>query len=878
VFKVRHQEWQKELALKLPFRNVMEDKYFQTLKNEAETWVALGLHPHVVTCYYVRPLMGVPSIFMEYVSGGSLKELSEPVGNTVPRLHQGDELQRTLKFLDLIIQTAWGLEHAHSRGVLHLDIKPQNLLVEEDTGRLLVTDFGLARAAKDTIAPSDSASLWPGDLKSTPDPSSSPKTQTKAPSGFGTPQYMSPEASEKAPPSIGFDLWATTLTLLELFLGQRPWEFGATVGAALDQFTTLSRPFTPIPPQVMTFFRRALDVDPDKRHQKASEVSLALTSIYQQISGTEYPRPKPFTTVDSADNLNNRAVSLLDLGRPAEAEKLWRRALKQEPGHVFSFYNLALHRYHTKTMAPDVFQGQLDDLVHLSAGKRLVELPLMLSGGYLELGLIPEAEAALNAYQGPALSQEVRRLKETLERDRHNPHLIERSKPAIFRLSMISESSDNDAAARLLPQLLTKARQALETNNYTSALDKLKQARRLPLSKRTTELDALWRSLYGSLMRTELKDIFDESWLPSGLGGEVACFGGEVLVVGDDKNLRFLKNPQTSSPSITEIRLASPPTAMASSFDGSMVAVMTQDGHLWLFNPQTGAGAGQAMAHSKSGGAAAFRPDGRRLFTAGADGELKMWDTAYGYLDKGTPLLVKKLSEYPLKAMAFSPNGRILSVTDGLVEFRLPADKINGPMRTLPMANPGDGPRRIKSLVADPFNRFLLSAHETGLTFHPLFDTDWKADLGAVDSEVSACAISFDARLWALSLNDGRLLVGLGPDGHKNTFLPLRRLEIGNIHFLSFSQDNAFLFSVGKTGLGLHALDWELEVAQSRSWDKKSEMILTNFMARQADNQYSGKMLDSLAKEMADSGLIGLDPQKVSSRLRETVTKQSTEF
>ncbi|MDR2444219.1 MAG: protein kinase, partial [Deltaproteobacteria bacterium] len=691
VFKVRHQEWQKELALKLPYRNIMENKYFQTLKNEAETWVALGLHPHVVTCFYVRPLMGVPAIFMEYISGGSIKDLSEPSGGSMPWLHQGDDLQRTLRILDLMIQTTWGLEHAHSRGVLHLDIKPQNLLIEEDSGRLLVTDFGLARAAKDTVEPSDSASLWPGDIKATnelqPSPSSSSPAGSPARSssgsssalgassgsssgsssssssgssghahgGFGTPQYMSPEASDMGPPSVGFDLWATALTLFELFLGQRPWEYGPAVGPALDQYASMTDPVTPIPPKVMDFLRRALDADPNKRYQKTSEVSAVLIDLYREISGVDYPRPKPFTALDSADNLNNRAVSLLDLGRPDEAARLWRRALKEEPSHVLSFFNLALLRFHTKAMPPDVFQGKLDDLVRLASGKNVPELPLMLSGSYLELGLMNEAQAALNAYKGPALGHEVRRLREIMERARTNPVYIERSRPAIHRLSKIGEQGEDDAAEKLLPPLLTKAREALSQNHPLEALEALNEARRLPVSRRPAELDTLWRTLYGPLVRGDLRDILEERLLPGSLNGDVACYGGDVLVIGDEKHLKFLRNPQSSTPAISELRLANPPAAMAPNMDGTLVAVLTQDGHLWLFNPRTGAGAGQAVAHSGTGGAAAFRPDGRRLFTAGRDGELKMWDTSYGYLDKGTPLLVKKLSEHPLTAVTFSP-------------------------------------------------------------------------------------------------------------------------------------------------------------------------------------------------------------------------------
>jgi serine/threonine protein kinase len=881
VFKVRHQEWQRELALKLPHRSVMEPKYFQSLKTEAETWVGLGLHPHVVTCWYVRPLMGVPAIFMEFVSGGSVKDLSEPVGGAPPRLYLGDETQRTLRILDLAIQAGWGLEHAHSRGVLHLDIKPQNLLLEEDSGRLLVTDFGLARAAKETIAPSDSASLWPVDQKAggsgTPaPPAPSPPPPPPPGGGFGTPQYMSPEAMERAQPTAGFDLWAASLTLLELFLGRRPWEYGGTVGAALDQYVASVRPATPIPPQVLAFLRRALDADPSRRHQKASEFSGALMDIYREISGGGYPRPKPFTAQDSADNLNNRAVSILDLGRPDEAERLWRQALKEDPGHVPSFYNLALHRFHQRTMPPDVFQGRLDDLVRLAAGRPIPELPLMLAGAYLELGLPDDAEAALAAWGGPALSHEVRRLKEILDRGRRNPELVERVRPAIFRLSRIGDRPADEAAARRLPALVAEAGEAAAAGADEKALTLLKEARRLPAAGRFPALVRLWRSLCGRMDRADLREIAEEG--TAGPGGEVAASGGGVLAVGGDRSVRFVVRSGSEAPKSVELRLAARPAALAVAGSGAIAAAITLDGHLWLFNPATGAGAGQAVAHAPGPAAAAWRPDGRRLFTAGSDGELKMWDTSYGYLDKGTPLLVKKLGDRPLAALAAVPNGRLLSATDGLVEYRLQPDKMAGPVRSLPMAPPGDPARDIRVLAADPLNRFLVSAHRDGLTFHPLWDTDWRADLAAVDAPATALAMSPDAGLWAVALADGRLLVGLAPRERRPAFLPLRRLEGGPVHHLSFDRDGAGLVAVGRSAVTVYGLDWDLEPPKPKGWDKRAEAALRNFMARQADAPFSDSMLQAFVSDLGAAGLLGLDPRTAAARLKEAAAKQAEEY
>src|SRR5262245_40268279 len=71
VYLVRHRGWDVDLAVKSPRPDVFAAGGAEAFVREAETWVDLGLHPHVVSCYYVRTLGGVPRLFAEYVAGGS---------------------------------------------------------------------------------------------------------------------------------------------------------------------------------------------------------------------------------------------------------------------------------------------------------------------------------------------------------------------------------------------------------------------------------------------------------------------------------------------------------------------------------------------------------------------------------------------------------------------------------------------------------------------------------------------------------------------------------------------------------------------------------------------------------------------------------------
>lgn len=125
VYRVRHRVWEAELAVKSAHPQLLATpRGAEGFVREAETWVGLGFHPHLVSCYYVRTLGGVPHIFAEYVEGGTLRSWIERGGlRELPRL------------LDVAIQVAWGLAYAHERGLVHQDVKPDNVLMTPQVRR-----------------------------------------------------------------------------------------------------------------------------------------------------------------------------------------------------------------------------------------------------------------------------------------------------------------------------------------------------------------------------------------------------------------------------------------------------------------------------------------------------------------------------------------------------------------------------------------------------------------------------------------------------------------------------------------------------------------------------------------------------------------------
>ena len=124
VYRVRHRGWGLDLAVKAPLPAILEAAGGADLfENEAETWVNLGLHPHVVTCYYVRRAFGLPLVFAELADGGSLLDAIRR-----RRLTSAEAI------LDVAIQAAWGLHYAHEQGLVHRDVKPANVLARIGRG------------------------------------------------------------------------------------------------------------------------------------------------------------------------------------------------------------------------------------------------------------------------------------------------------------------------------------------------------------------------------------------------------------------------------------------------------------------------------------------------------------------------------------------------------------------------------------------------------------------------------------------------------------------------------------------------------------------------------------------------------------------------
>ncbi|AEV84518.1 putative WD repeat-containing protein [Actinoplanes sp. SE50] len=333
VYRVRHRQWNTDLAVKVPRPAVLNQPAFRgQFVAEAETWVGLGIHPHVCTCHYVSTEDGVPRVFAEYVDGGSLRDWIDD-----GRLYEGGPADVVARGLDVAIQVCWGLDHAHTNRLIHQDVKPGNVLLDAD-GTVKVTDFGLARAAA-SVPPAG-----PGPVDGT----------LMATTGGLTPAYASPEQIAGAKLTRRTDVFSFAALLLEMLTGDRTWTFGPMAAAALAEYVAAGR----MPARLGGLLTRCLQEDPQRRPRDMAAVAAELIDIYRTMLGRPYPRPVPRIAGLRADELTNRGLSLLDLGRTAEAEAAFAEALAADPQHLEATYNAGLLRWR---------QGQLSDTALLTS-------------------------------------------------------------------------------------------------------------------------------------------------------------------------------------------------------------------------------------------------------------------------------------------------------------------------------------------------------------------------------------------------------------------------------------------------------------------------------------------------------------------------------
>jgi len=239
----------RRVALKVLLSRFLDDPNFvERFRREAKAAAGLN-HANLVSIYDWGEVHGTYFIVMEYVEGETLKDLVRRQG----RLGGGEAVRITLQLLA-------ALEFAHRTGIVHRDVKPQNVMLDRD-GNVKVTDFGIARAADSGM--------------------------TEAGSILGTAQYLAPEQAKGQRVDERSDLYSVGIVLYEMLTGTVPFKGDTAVTVALKHVNEMaSEPAQLVPglPYALNqIVLKAIAKSPDDRYQTAAQFARDLRSA--QVGG-----------------------------------------------------------------------------------------------------------------------------------------------------------------------------------------------------------------------------------------------------------------------------------------------------------------------------------------------------------------------------------------------------------------------------------------------------------------------------------------------------------------------------------------------------------------------------------------------------------------
>jgi serine/threonine protein kinase len=285
VLKARERSLDRHVALKtLPHDSLRLSNFAERFEREAKI-VARLEHPNIVPIFGYGITEGIPWMAMRYISGGSVAGLIRN-GTLEPR-----------RVSRIVHDVAEALDYAHERAILHRDVKPQNMLLDE-SGRAYLTDFGIAR-------------IMAGHPR-----------LTGVGSVAGTPEYMAPEQATGTEPDLRLDVYALGTVAYQMLTGRTPFGGEAPMTVLRRQVSepVPLEPLAPYAEAIREAVLRCLAKDPGERWKRAGAFATAFAAAVSvpAVAAALSPEPPPVPTkAPAAREADEPTVMVTSASRPS---------------------------------------------------------------------------------------------------------------------------------------------------------------------------------------------------------------------------------------------------------------------------------------------------------------------------------------------------------------------------------------------------------------------------------------------------------------------------------------------------------------------------------------------------------------------------------
>ena len=300
VYLAEQDVLERKVALKVMSKSLAEDPTFgQRFLSEAKIASQL-VHPNIVTVYDMGSHEGAYYLSMQYIEGRELKDLASTI-----------DLSEKIR---IVIDIAKALAFAASKGIVHRDVKPENIMIHDSDGHAVLMDFGIAKALE-------------SDLK---------VTQTGI--AIGTPHYMSPEQAKGKKVDHRSDLYSLGAVLFYLLAGRVPYDGDSAVAIGIKH---IADPIPKLPESLILLqpvINKVMAKRMSSRYQTANEFIDALTQL--DLESLEYrynlntdDEAKAFTPVTGTTEIAQEEWVTLDTGVHQASED--RQVLESDVSHLF---------------------------------------------------------------------------------------------------------------------------------------------------------------------------------------------------------------------------------------------------------------------------------------------------------------------------------------------------------------------------------------------------------------------------------------------------------------------------------------------------------------------------------------------------------------